>query len=72
MPSLMVEPSAVALALRRRRIPALERVVVEQTEVSVELTGTVPTYYLKQLAQEAVRPLLAGRRLINRVEVVRD
>jgi hypothetical protein len=71
MPSLMLEPSAAELALRRCCIPALARVVVEETAVSVVLTGTVPTYYLKQLAQEVVRPTLEGRQLANRIEVVR-
>jgi len=31
----------------------------------------VPSYYLKQMAQEAVIPLLDGRELHNRVTVVR-
>jgi hypothetical protein len=38
----------------------------------VVLFGTVPSYYLKQLAQEAVLPLLRQRRLLNRIEVARD
>jgi hypothetical protein len=32
----------------------------------------VSTYYLKQLAQEAVMPLLEQRQLDNQVRVVRD
>ena len=35
------------------------------------IQGVVPTYYLKQMAQETVMPLLGGRQLLNRVNVVR-
>ena len=38
---------------------------------TVVIRGEVPTYYLKQMAQETVMPLLAGRALLNRVSVVR-
>jgi hypothetical protein len=44
---------------------------VQETESAVVLQGNVPSYYLKQLAQEAVMPALAGRALLNRVQVVR-
>jgi hypothetical protein len=35
------------------------------------ITGRVPSFYFKQLAQEAIRPALGRRRLCNRVEVCR-
>ena len=47
------------------------RLGVEESDTIVVLTGTVSRYYLKQLAQETVMPLLAGRKLLNRVEVER-
>ncbi len=70
MPPLTLEPSRAALALRQSRIPTLRRIAIEETETSIVLTGTLPSYYLKQLAQETVMPSLAGRKLHNRVAVV--
>lgn len=52
-------------------IPHLRRLRVVATDVEVVITGRVPSYYLKQLAQETVRPALGPRRLLNRVEVLR-
>ncbi len=51
--------------------PALRFLNVEETNSAIVITGRVPTYYLKQLAQEAVLPLLRGRSLLNEVTVVR-
>jgi hypothetical protein len=51
--------------------PALRFLNVEETNSAIVITGRVPTYYLKQLAQEAVLPLLRGRSLLNDVTVVR-
>jgi hypothetical protein len=58
-------------ALRQNPIPALRRVSIEQTPEGVVLSGKVPSYYYKQLAQEAVMPHLMGCRLENHVVVVR-
>lgn len=69
--SLTLEASPIAQALGESKIPALRRVSVEEDATAVVLTGTVPSYYLKQLAQEAVLGLCRGRQLVNRVEVVR-
>lgn len=69
--SLTAESSPIAEALRRSKIPALRRLEAQENESAVVLTGSVPSYYLKQLAQEAVLPLCGSRRLINNVEVVR-
>jgi hypothetical protein len=63
--------SPIVQAFRRSKIQALRCVAVEETETTITLTGTVPSYYLKQLAQETVLPLCEKRRLVNRVEVVR-
>jgi hypothetical protein len=71
MAALTLEPTPVLLALLDKGVPALRRIQVEETDERVVLAGTVPTFYLKQLAQEAVLPLLAGRRLHNHLEVVR-
>ncbi|MBN9523064.1 BON domain-containing protein [bacterium] len=47
----------------------LRQLVVTVNEAEVIITGRVPTYYLKQMAQEAVRPSLGCRRLRNHVQV---
>jgi len=58
-------------ALRQSPIPALRRLVVEETEAQVVISGRVTSYYLKQLAQETVLPVLENRPLNNQVTVVR-
>ena len=52
-------------------LPQLRRLVVTVSDGEVVITGRVPSYYLKQLAQETVRPALGSRTLHNRVEVAR-
>jgi len=44
---------------------------LEESARIIVIRGVVPTYYLKQMAQETVMPLLAGRELQNRVRVER-
>jgi hypothetical protein len=58
--------------LRQSALPALRKLCVEETEEAVVLTGSVSSYYLKQLAQETVMPVLGERALFNRVKVVRQ
>jgi hypothetical protein len=72
MSQLMLESSSVAQVLKRNAWPPLRRLGVEENDSTVKLTGTVGSYYLKQLAQEAVMPVLNGRKLLNQVEVVRE
>jgi hypothetical protein len=67
-----LELSRVALALRHSPIPALRKLSVEETETEVVIDGKVPSYYLKQLAQETLLPLLGNREMRNRVAVVRE
>ncbi len=50
--------------------PELRRLRVTESDAEVVITGRVSSYYLKQLAQEALRPAVFGRKLLNRVEVV--
>ncbi len=59
-------------ALRQSPIPALRKLLVEETEDEVVLSGSVASYYLKQLAQETLMPILGPRRLSNRVSVHRS
>jgi hypothetical protein len=58
-------------ALEHSAVPALRRLQVEESESEVTISGTVSSYYLKQLAQEALMPILGPRKLFNRVEVQR-
>lgn len=61
--------SRVVGLLRQSPIPALRKLAVEETDESVLLLGSVPSYYLKQLAQETIMPVLEGRELTNRITV---
>ena len=63
--------SRATQALRLSPLPALRRLSLEETDAAVVISGKVSSYYLKQLAQETVMPLLEGRQLLNRVVVVR-
>jgi hypothetical protein len=58
--------------LRQSPIPALRKLTVEETDTTIVIAGTVSSYYLKQLAQETLMPVLGGRELLNRVNVVRQ
>jgi hypothetical protein len=62
-------PSALA-ALRHSPIPALRKLFVEESENGIIISGSVSSYYLKQLAQETIMPVRSGRDLQNRVQVV--
>jgi len=56
-------------ALTASPLPQLRRLVVTVSEQEVVITGRVPSFYFKQLAQEAVKPTIGPRRILNRVEV---
>lgn len=71
MATLLAEPTPAVRALRENPVPILRRVLVHESLDAVTLSGTVHSWYLKQLAQEAVLPLLDGRRLVNDIAVVR-
>jgi hypothetical protein len=59
-------------ALRQSSIPALRYLQVEERDQEIVLSGSVSSYYFKQLAQETIMPLLGPRKLRNRVRVVRS
>ena len=67
-----LELSRASQALHRSPIPALRKLSLEETDAVVVINGRVSSYYLKQLAQEAVMPALGGRELRNRVAVVQE
>ncbi len=56
--------------LRRNGYVALKNIACEYREGILTLTGCLPTYYLKQMAQEAVARLDGIGRVENRIEVV--
>lgn len=58
-------------ALRENPIGALRCLRIEETADEVVIHGFVSSYYLKQLAQEAVLPVLGERALLNLVTVIR-
>ena len=66
-PSVLgAEPSEL---LTSSPLPQLRRLVVTVSEGEVVITGRVPSFYFKQLAQETLRPSIGRRRILNRVEV---
>jgi len=67
-----VTGSPATEALLRSPIPALRKLQVEETDGGIILSGSVSSYYLKQLAQETILPFLDRRDLLNRVSVVRQ
>lgn len=55
--------------LRTSSRPELRRLTAVETPTDIVLLGVVPSYYLKQLALELVRPAAGGRPIANRVVV---
>ena len=87
MPDLLVDRSDHVVTITLNRPDRLNAIsgpmLVELSRVLVEcdgdrdvraivITGSVPSYYLKQLAQETILPVRDQRQLLNRVEVARD
>jgi hypothetical protein len=62
--------ASAAEALQQSTHPALRELSVEESDVAIVITGIVGSYYLKQLAQETLRPIRGRRQLVNRVLVV--
>jgi hypothetical protein len=71
MSTATLDHVCAAKALQRSPLPALRNLSLEETTNTVVIRGVVPSYYLKQMAQETVMPLLGGRVLLNRVSVAR-
>ena len=64
-----IQNSPAQSVLRESPLPALRKLSLHETDSSVMIVGKVTSYYLKQLAQETVMPILAGRALFNRITV---
>ena len=72
MPSALLlrpAPPQAVLMLRQSAQPELHRLDVTETDEEIIISGTVQSWYLKQLAQETIRPVLGERRLRNQVLV---
>ncbi len=57
-------------ALRESPIFDLRHVLVEQVEDSLYISGSVTSFYHKQLAQEIVRAVSNGADVVNSISVV--
>jgi hypothetical protein len=68
--TLLESPPGASALLRECPVNDLRRLEVIESESEVVITGIVTSYYLKQMAQETVRPAAAGRRLRNKVLVL--
>jgi hypothetical protein len=68
--TLLEPPPRAALLLRDNPVNDLRRLEVIESESEIVISGIVSSYYLKQMAQETVRPALNGRKLRNRVIVL--
>lgn len=70
MPATALPPCPKQV-LSESPLPELRRLIVSTTDQEVILRGRVSSYYLKQLAQEAIRCAIGDRRLVNEVQVAR-
>ena len=64
-----LERSQAVEALQRSQHSGLRRLQVEEKGSSLIISGKVPSYHLKQLAQETVRQYSGQLQLVNRVTV---
>lgn len=71
MHTFTLSRSGADKALHDSPLTVLRRLHIEETDAAVVITGSVPSYYLKQMAQETVLPVLGRRELVNRVTVER-
>lgn len=69
MNSYSVLTSEAAGALANSPLGQLRRLAVIESDAEVVITGTVSSYYFKQMAQETVRSAVGARQLLNHVEV---
>jgi hypothetical protein len=72
MPLSIAAGTSAADALQQSSHPALHALSVEESDAAIVISGFVASYYLKQLAQETLRPIRGARQLVNRVSVVGD
>ncbi|TWT83925.1 BON domain protein [Planctomycetes bacterium CA13] len=61
--------SAATEILSRSSVAELRKLRVDESGNELKLSGHVRSFYHKQLAQESVRPIAGGLRVINSVDV---
>jgi len=65
-----IQPIAMAL-LRQSPISALHNLDVHADDTTIIISGKLPTYHWKQLAQHQLLPLAGTRRIVNNISVVK-
>ncbi len=60
---------AASDVLANSSVRELRQLRVDRTAGQLQLSGRVRSYYHKQLAQETVRSVAGGMRMVNRVHV---
>lgn len=60
---------AASMVLASSSVRDLRKIRVDRSDNQIELSGTVSSFYHKQLAQEAIRKVARGMQVINRVDV---
>lgn len=55
--------------LRATSYPSLRRIACEEHEGMLVLRGSVPWFYLKQVAQALASQVVGGDQVVNRIEV---
>jgi len=71
-PTIPNRPAPIVWALRNCAFTELRRLDAIETDGEVVINGVVRSYFLKQMAQETVRPVLGECRLRNRLVVVSE
>ena len=61
--------ASVREALANSNVAGLRILRVDTSQEEICLSGRVRSFYHKQLAQELIRPVAAGRQVVNRVDV---
>lgn len=69
--ALVIAANTAAQTLRDSPLPQLRSLDVAESDEEVVVNGLVGSYFHKQLAQEAIMPVLGQRRLRNLVKVTR-
>ncbi len=60
---------AASLVLANSSVRDLRQIRVDRNENQIQLTGTVRSFYHKQLAQETIRQVTGGMQVVNHVDV---
>jgi hypothetical protein len=68
---VQMQPRATAV-LAKSPFYELRGLQIEQHDNALYISGTVSSFYLKQLAQEVVRSVCQGIALVNAIRVVTD